>query len=140
MPLSLRPRILISRAKNANGQGNGRPALGVMKDQADTIHADRQHAGELALKAGVDMDMQSVIYPETLLQSLPFNDDINNALLHYEGTAGKILRTVDAHERGNWQDVDWQALEALGLSQQRIEEAYLDALKWAADVMQSLLE
>jgi len=34
------------------------------------VAADRQHAGELALKAGVDMDMQSVIYPETLLQSL----------------------------------------------------------------------
>lgn len=34
------------------------------------VAADRQHAGELALQAGVDMDMQSVIFVETLSRSL----------------------------------------------------------------------
>ena len=34
------------------------------------VAADRQHAGELALSAGVDMDMQSVILATTLAQSL----------------------------------------------------------------------
>ena len=34
------------------------------------VAADRQHAGELALQAGVDMDMQSVIFAGTLEQSL----------------------------------------------------------------------
>ncbi len=34
------------------------------------VAENRQHAGELALKAGVDMDMQSVIFVETLVRSL----------------------------------------------------------------------
>jgi len=77
---------------------------------------------------------------ESLLQSLPFNDDVNRALLHYEGTAGRILQAVEAHERGDWQTIDWLKLEALGISQQQFENAYMEALGWAATIMQSLLE
>lgn len=75
-----------------------------------------------------------------ILSSLPFSDAINAALLHYEGTAGRILRAVEAHEQGHWDDVNWSELMAFGIEQQRFEQAYLDALKWAAEIMQSLLE
>ena len=77
---------------------------------------------------------------ETLLQSLPFNDDVNRALLHYEGSAGRILQAVEAHERGDWNKINWQELADLGISQQQFENAYMDALCWAATIMQSLLE
>lgn len=77
---------------------------------------------------------------ETILQSLPFNDEVNQALLHYEGSAGKILQSVAAHEQGHWDQIDWQALDASGISQEAFEQAYMDALCWAAEVMQSLLE
>lgn len=43
---------------------------GIEQLQDHGVAADRQHAGELALKAGVDMDMQSVIFAETLARSL----------------------------------------------------------------------
>ncbi|RLU03504.1 MAG: HDOD domain-containing protein [Ketobacter sp.] len=77
---------------------------------------------------------------EELLQSLPFDDALNDALLHFEGETGKLLRNVIAHERGNWQEIDWQELDALGIQEDLFEEIYLESLLWAADVMKSLLE
>lgn len=77
---------------------------------------------------------------EELLQSLPFNDSLNNALLHFEGDTGKLLRNVIAHERGNWDEIDWQELSALGIEEDLFEEAYLESLQWAAEIMKSLLE
>ena len=76
---------------------------------------------------------------QNILSSLPFSDAINAALLHYEGTAGKILGAVEAHEQGHWNAIDWQGLAALGIEQAPFEQAYLDALLWATDIMQSLL-
>lgn len=77
---------------------------------------------------------------QTILQSLPFSDEVNQALLHYEGTAGKVLRAVEAHEKGHWSEINWPELEALGISQTAFREAYLNALPWTAGIMQSLRE
>lgn len=77
---------------------------------------------------------------QTILAGLPFSDAVNAALLHYEGTAGRILRAVEAHEQGRWNDIDWDALQALGIDQPGFEQAYLDAIRWASEIMQSLLE
>lgn len=77
---------------------------------------------------------------QTILAGLPFSDAVNAALLHYDGPAGKILQAVEAHEQGHWSDIDWNALHAIGIEQPGFEQAYLDALKWATDIMQSLLE
>ncbi len=77
---------------------------------------------------------------ETILQSLPFNDEVNCALLRYEGPAGRMLHSVAAHEQGHWEQIDWQALEAIGISQDAFEQAYMEALRWATEIMQSLLE
>ena len=75
-----------------------------------------------------------------ILQSLPFSDEVNQALLHYEGTAGTILQAVEAHEQGHWSEINWRTLEDLGITQPAFEDAYLQALQWAAGIMQSLLE
>lgn len=77
---------------------------------------------------------------EKILQTLPFNDEVNRAILHFEGTAGCLLQSVAAHEQGHWDQIDWPALDALGIPQDIFENAYMDALKWATDIMQSLLE
>lgn len=73
-----------------------------------------------------------------ILSSLPFNDTVNDALLHYAGCAGKILRAVEAHEQGQWDSIDWGELSNLGIEQDAFERAYLDALQWASGVMRSL--
>lgn len=77
---------------------------------------------------------------EELLQSLPFGDALNNALLHFEGDTGKLLHNVIAHERGNWEEISWQELSALGIEEDLFEEAYMESLQWAAEIMKSLLE
>ncbi|MFZ5601179.1 MAG: EAL and HDOD domain-containing protein [Pseudomonadota bacterium] len=76
---------------------------------------------------------------ETILRSLPFNEEVNRALLHYEGVPGKMLQAVAAHEQGHWDQINWQTLEAMGISQDLFENAYIEALQWAAAIMQSLL-
>jgi len=77
---------------------------------------------------------------ETLLQSLPFDNAINDALLHYEGDTGKLLRYVIAHERGQWEEIDWAYLEGNGMNEALFEQAYMEALIWSTDIMKSLLE
>ena len=76
---------------------------------------------------------------ESILRSLPFNEEVNRALLHYEGVPGKMLQAVAAHEQGHWDQINWQTLEAMGISQDVFENAYIEALQWAAAIMQSLL-
>ncbi len=77
---------------------------------------------------------------EELLQSLPFDDELNAALLHFEGDSGKLLRNVIAHERGEWANIQWQELGDLGIEEDLFEHAYLESLQWAAEIMKSLLE
>ncbi len=75
-----------------------------------------------------------------ILASLPFSDLVNAALLQYAGPVGKILQAVEAHEQGHWQNIDWDTLSGFGIAPDLFEEAYLQALIWAAEIMQSLLE
>lgn len=77
---------------------------------------------------------------QAVLQTIHCNDEVNRALLRYEGSAGALLQAVQAHEQGLWREIDWQAVEALSISQAAFEEAYLKALQWTADVMHSLLQ
>ncbi|MFO7668404.1 MAG: glycoside hydrolase family 3 N-terminal domain-containing protein [Bacteroidales bacterium] len=53
------------------------------------VAENRQHAGELALKAGVDMDMQSVIFAETLVHSL---EEGKISMADLDQAVGRVLR------------------------------------------------
>ena len=61
-----------------------------------------------------------------VLVSLPLDDDVVQALLHYEGILGLTLRSVLAYERGNWDEV-----YHLGVDGTVITDAYLQAVVWA---------
>lgn len=76
---------------------------------------------------------------EKLLNSLPFNAEINDALLHFNGDTGKMLRNVIALEQGNWDQINWQHLDEAGIAEYLFEQAYLESLAWAADIVESLL-
>jgi EAL and modified HD-GYP domain-containing signal transduction protein len=72
---------------------------------------------------------------EEILTQLPLADHIAAALLHRRGIHGDILDCVLAYERGQW--------ENLGCSQlgtHKIRDCYLDALQWAGDVCQRLID
>jgi EAL and modified HD-GYP domain-containing signal transduction protein len=72
---------------------------------------------------------------EEILTQLPLADHIASALLHRRGVHGDILDCVLSYERGEW--------ENLGCSQlgtHKIRDCYLQALQWAGDVCQRLIE
>jgi EAL and modified HD-GYP domain-containing signal transduction protein len=60
-----------------------------------------------------------------VLDSLPFTDEIQNALLRREGPKGELLSAVIAYERG-----EFPALTGPSVS---LASAYRAALEWAED-------
>lgn len=62
---------------------------------------------------------------EKALQLLPFNDNIRNALLSYDGPFGYVLKCVLAYERG-----DWETLASLN-SNNTLGHIYLESLHWS---------
>lgn len=63
---------------------------------------------------------------EEALSTVTLSDPVLRALLHREGSLGNTLRCVVSYEAGKW-----DALNAQGLSNQQVRDAYLDALAWA---------
>lgn len=70
---------------------------------------------------------------EELLASLPLSQDLSDALLERRGPLGKVLKTVEAYERANWDSID----DALH-DGDTLPEAYLEAIGWACDVNEQL--
>lgn len=69
-----------------------------------------------------------------VLGQLPLADDINLALTTRQGPLGRLLQTVIAYEKGNWDDVADGGLDA---AVQR--DAYLQSIRWAEDISESLI-
>ena len=76
----------------------------------------------------------------TILESLPLEKDIGDALLEYKGEAGILLKACIHHEQGEWNQIPWSDLNAMGIDEETLEKAYFDGLRWALDVMSSLLK
>jgi EAL and modified HD-GYP domain-containing signal transduction protein len=64
-----------------------------------------------------------------LLNNLPLSEDLNQALLNRSGLAGRALNDVLNYENG-----DWQAIQASALPVEIIARAYLDAINWAKEL------
>lgn len=76
----------------------------------------------------------------TILASLPLEQDISEALLEYRGEPGVLLKACIHHEQGEWDQIPWSDLDAMGVSEEALEKAYFESLRWALDVMSSLLK
>lgn len=70
---------------------------------------------------------------QELLSDLPLSEDIVDALLYREGRPGEVLALVLAYERGHWDEVAYDGVEA-----REISTAYLEALDWAENLNGSL--
>ncbi|MEC6797582.1 HDOD domain-containing protein [Photobacterium sp. S4TG1] len=70
-----------------------------------------------------------------LLMLLKLQPHIKMALLHRQGDLGLVLNIVDAFDKANWQQVALACGE-LGLSEQQVQESYLQALAWAEESTQ----
>jgi len=72
---------------------------------------------------------------EEILTQLPLAEHISEALLHRSGLHGEVLDSVLAYERGQWESLGCQQLGT-----HKIRDCYLDALQWAGNVCQQLIE
>jgi len=75
------------------------------------------------LDALLDIPLQS------LMSRLPLTEDVQAALLRYEGDLGVVLKNAIAFERANW-----QAFLPHKLSVEDWQQHYFDALKWANEI------
>ncbi|ALP51716.1 hypothetical protein Tel_00365 [Candidatus Tenderia electrophaga] len=80
------------------------------------------------LEALLDMPMEKV------LGMLALSDEVNQALLRYEGTPGKLLQLALHYEYGEWDQLDYPELE-----EDVILDAYLQSIAWATEACRSLL-
>ena len=79
------------------------------------------------------LDAMLALPMRDILASLPLSREINEALLEYKGTLGKILRCVIAYEFGVWTEV-----EINGLKMAQIRDAYLESIAWASQIKKQL--
>jgi len=70
---------------------------------------------------------------EKALEPLPLAEDVRDAILHHMGQMGRALEATLGYERGEWDKADQLALPAA-----RIKEIYLDSVKWARDIDETL--
>jgi EAL and modified HD-GYP domain-containing signal transduction protein len=70
---------------------------------------------------------------EEVLEQMPLDREIKVALMQRSGSLGKVLASVEAHEKGQWDIV-----ESLGYGQKQIMDAYLKALEWARTVQDNM--
>lgn len=67
---------------------------------------------------------------EEIVESLSLAPDIEQALLHYDGVLGSVLRCVVAYEKRDWRNVVCGDLD-----QETIRTAYIKAMAWAIRTM-----
>jgi len=67
---------------------------------------------------------------ESILSKLPLSEQINQTLIKREGNLYTYLRLIEAYEAGNWIALRF-AKKKLGLAEEKILAAYVDALAWA---------
>ncbi len=70
---------------------------------------------------------------ETLLPTLSLSDQMRRALLHNAGPVGTVLAAASLLQEGRWDQVDWDALAALGLTTEAVNDAVWATVAWAED-------
>jgi c-di-GMP phosphodiesterase len=72
---------------------------------------------------------------DVLLAKLALKESMMSAILNHTGAEGRILKDVMHYEKGDWNQIDWEHLEANNISAQALTHIYLDTLKWVETAM-----
>jgi EAL and modified HD-GYP domain-containing signal transduction protein len=70
-----------------------------------------------------------------VLNTLPFHEEICDALLGKENNLSRILRLCIEVEKGNWKNVK-ESCSSLEIKEQLVFSSYQEALKWSQHIMQ----
>lgn len=90
---------------------------------------DAQHLFFLGLLSMLDAFMDVPL--EEALSSLNLSDQGRDALLSGSGALGVLLAVVKNYSCGQWQQIDWDALERLGINHTALADAYIISIKQA---------
>jgi EAL and modified HD-GYP domain-containing signal transduction protein len=101
---------------------------------ADQQRLDPNTAFTVGLLSTLDALMDKNL--DDLLKDLPLSEEINAALLSFDGPLGKTLHAVLAYERGEWDT----ALAVSDFSTVDLSDTYLQAIRWSEDTSRHLLE
>lgn len=66
---------------------------------------------------------------EQILETMPLAAELQQAILRREGTCGRLLGGIEAHERG-----DWSGVETAGLDLSILTPAWVDAAVWVRQI------
>ena len=69
-----------------------------------------------------------------ILEKLPISNDVKDAILHFKGPEGVILKSVINYERCHWNRVDIP-----GLKSADIAAIYIEAVTWCDEVMKNVV-
>lgn len=70
---------------------------------------------------------------DEILQEITIEEDILEALTGESGTMRSVLELIFAIEKGEWEKVS-ELAESLAIDEQPLNEAYMDAIKWAHEI------
>jgi EAL and modified HD-GYP domain-containing signal transduction protein len=71
---------------------------------------------------------------EVIIESVPLDADIKNAILHGQGLLGQLLSLIIAYEKADWEQVNG-LVEALGLNSDTVSSHFEEATLWADEVI-----
>lgn len=71
---------------------------------------------------------------EVILKELYIDDEIKEGLIEKDNFLNKILKLAINYEKGQWENVEFYTKE-IGVNDNKLAEAYIDAIKWADDVV-----
>ncbi len=71
---------------------------------------------------------------EVILKELYIDDEIKEGLIEKDNFLNKILKLAINYEKGQWENVEFYTKE-IGVNDNKLAEAYIDAIKWADEVV-----
>lgn len=91
-----------------------------------------EHAFTVGLFSALDAFMDKPL--DEILKTLPFSEELHDALLDKRGELGELLSLVLVYERGEWDSVGETQFDRGNL-----RNAYVDSIRWAKQLSDALI-
>lgn len=75
---------------------------------------------------------------EQILDSIAMSSEVKEAILQRRGISGFLLSVAIAYEQADFDAIDWDRLEQLGISAEAARDAYVDSIRWADENLKFL--
>lgn len=76
---------------------------------------------------------------EELLKKISLSDTLSDALLHYQGNEGEVLRIVMQYEKADWDAINWDFLDQRGVDESALSHFYTESLVWVTSALESMV-